>query len=774
MSRASDRRRRIARLAPSRDLADDDRRNAPAMGRRQHVDRQDHPGFARRRHAAKPRRTRAAAQRRHASVRRQAQPQLQRNGGPPPRRPREAGRAAGRIAPPPRRSAHGQREGAGRGESPASVGSRSRARRSRWSSPPTARNSSSSRAKTCSRKCRSRWSRPPRPPSASRSNWSGKATCMLQVVGATGQVKQLEEALNENLNALVNTQHFDEMALNLTAAIQLLCARMGYAPTRLSPDAAAAGNSADQPRRMSRAKHQEQSERRSALPLRRRAVVHDGVAAGAVGWRRAIVEGPGGRGSGRRAGRRAGCRRRPQRGVQRKHRRRQAASSNKSPSTSRSSTRSAPRPPTSSARTSCGSATWKITCGGSASSSNRCKLAAAELNSLEGEHYDDRKQAQQEIERLQQLIDESRKTIERAPRRSQVAAQVVRHRALPRPPRHVSPADLHRVPRKRCRSSSRRASSSRWTTFGRRSGPAIRSSPRSALHANTSSATNRARPTGKEAEPYPLIIVRPKGVQVLLLRPRSDPELGLRVRLRAGRRGLGSEIRAGRSATRHGRVSGGRTSRESAAGAGGGRTASLRRLSLVGDGRSGRRRRRRRRRSRSRRRRTSGTGDGGGDGACVGGDRGGSADNRTAMRQHAGGSPAPSVRRTARIDARSARRRTRADAAEVQQGCQAKADASRRRRMHDDRYAADGTSAAVAAGDTRTSSATGTAQRQPTATDGRSDNDPRQVSPARNPLAAPIERQRRRLAGQWSRMPAATIPNRNSTTWPARPPPTSR
>ena len=64
---------------------------------------------------------------------------------------------------------------------------------------------------------------------------------MLQVVGATGQVKQLEEALNENLNALVNTQHFDEMALNLTAAIQLLCARMGYAPTRLSSDAHATG-----------------------------------------------------------------------------------------------------------------------------------------------------------------------------------------------------------------------------------------------------------------------------------------------------------------------------------------------------------------------------------------------------------------------------------------------------------------------------------------------------------------------------------------------------
>lgn len=64
---------------------------------------------------------------------------------------------------------------------------------------------------------------------------------MLQVVGATGQVKQLEEALNSNLNALVNSQRFDEMALNLTAAIQLLCARTGYASARPTPNAETAG-----------------------------------------------------------------------------------------------------------------------------------------------------------------------------------------------------------------------------------------------------------------------------------------------------------------------------------------------------------------------------------------------------------------------------------------------------------------------------------------------------------------------------------------------------
>ncbi len=40
------------------------------------------------------------------------------------------------------------------------------------------------------------------------------------------------------------------------------------------------------------------------------------------------------------------------------------------------------------------------------------KVAAAELNAREGEHYDDREQATREIERLEQLIVESRKTID--------------------------------------------------------------------------------------------------------------------------------------------------------------------------------------------------------------------------------------------------------------------------------------------------------------------------------------------------------------------------
>jgi biopolymer transport protein ExbB/TolQ len=50
---------------------------------------------------------------------------------------------------------------------------------------------------------------------------------MLQVVGATGQVKQLEEALNDNLASLAQAHNFEETVLNLAATIQLLSARVG-------------------------------------------------------------------------------------------------------------------------------------------------------------------------------------------------------------------------------------------------------------------------------------------------------------------------------------------------------------------------------------------------------------------------------------------------------------------------------------------------------------------------------------------------------------------
>ncbi|WP_197529204.1 MotA/TolQ/ExbB proton channel family protein [Aeoliella mucimassa] len=50
---------------------------------------------------------------------------------------------------------------------------------------------------------------------------------LLKVVDATGQVKQLEETLNQNLSTLGRTHNFEETLLSLSAAIQLLSAKMG-------------------------------------------------------------------------------------------------------------------------------------------------------------------------------------------------------------------------------------------------------------------------------------------------------------------------------------------------------------------------------------------------------------------------------------------------------------------------------------------------------------------------------------------------------------------
>jgi len=53
---------------------------------------------------------------------------------------------------------------------------------------------------------------------------------LLSVVDATGQIKKLESTLNQNLATLRQGFHFEELALNLSAAIQLLCARLGRLP----------------------------------------------------------------------------------------------------------------------------------------------------------------------------------------------------------------------------------------------------------------------------------------------------------------------------------------------------------------------------------------------------------------------------------------------------------------------------------------------------------------------------------------------------------------
>jgi biopolymer transport protein ExbB/TolQ len=52
---------------------------------------------------------------------------------------------------------------------------------------------------------------------------------LLRVVDATGQIKQLESTLNENLSALAGAQHFEQTVTSLAAAVQLLSARLGNA-----------------------------------------------------------------------------------------------------------------------------------------------------------------------------------------------------------------------------------------------------------------------------------------------------------------------------------------------------------------------------------------------------------------------------------------------------------------------------------------------------------------------------------------------------------------
>lgn len=62
---------------------------------------------------------------------------------------------------------------------------------------------------------------------------------LLRVVESTGQVRELEEALNRNLSTLGQTNNLDETLVSLSAAIQLLSARVGRDATQRSTDKAA-------------------------------------------------------------------------------------------------------------------------------------------------------------------------------------------------------------------------------------------------------------------------------------------------------------------------------------------------------------------------------------------------------------------------------------------------------------------------------------------------------------------------------------------------------
>ena len=141
------------------------------------------------------------------------------------------------------------------------------------------------------------------------------------------------------------------------------------------------------------------------------------------------------------------------------------------------------------------------------------KLAAAELNALEGEHYDDRKQAREEIVRLQQLIEESRETIEQL--RSESKSRAKSYAIVPyqgrsgtyRRPIYIECHERHAVLQPEGVVFTE-------DDFQPPIGPgnplvaAVRAAREHILqHESTGHA-------GKETEPYPLIIVRPDGINL--------------------------------------------------------------------------------------------------------------------------------------------------------------------------------------------------------------------------------------------------------------------
>jgi hypothetical protein len=54
---------------------------------------------------------------------------------------------------------------------------------------------------------------------------------LLQVVDATGQIRKLEDSLNENLAALRRGYDFEQIAESLTVAIGLLATRLRHLPS---------------------------------------------------------------------------------------------------------------------------------------------------------------------------------------------------------------------------------------------------------------------------------------------------------------------------------------------------------------------------------------------------------------------------------------------------------------------------------------------------------------------------------------------------------------
>ena len=95
---------------------------------------------------------------------------------------------------------------------------------------------------------------------------------LLKVVDSTGQVQRLEDSLNRNLSSLARGHNFEETLMSLSAAIQLLSARVDRVVDTESS---------------LRRRHETLRARRTidvlALPVPGRAVVHHGSDGGPVG-----------------------------------------------------------------------------------------------------------------------------------------------------------------------------------------------------------------------------------------------------------------------------------------------------------------------------------------------------------------------------------------------------------------------------------------------------------------------------------------------------------
>lgn len=140
------------------------------------------------------------------------------------------------------------------------------------------------------------------------------------------------------------------------------------------------------------------------------------------------------------------------------------------------------------------------------------KLAAAELNSLEGSRFDDQKQALAEVERLQQLIDEGRQKIEQL--RAEAAQRAKSYAIVPfegrsgtkRRPIYIECNEGEVV-------LQPEGVVFTLDDFRPPIGPG---NPLvAALRAAREHFDRNAPPdaTGQDTDPYPLIVVRPKGVE---------------------------------------------------------------------------------------------------------------------------------------------------------------------------------------------------------------------------------------------------------------------